>query len=44
MRKYTVASAKMVLNKEENRRIPALEYAKKTRVPNAETSNTTHRE
>jgi len=44
MRKYTVASSTMVLNKEENRKIAALEYAKKTIVPNAEVSDTAHRE
>ena len=44
MRKYTVASVTMVLNKEENRRTAALEYAKRAIVLNAEASNTTHHE
>jgi len=44
MRKYTVASATMVLNKQGNRRTVVLEYAKKITVQNAEVSDTAHRE
>jgi len=44
MIKYTVASVTMVPAREENRKNPTLEYAKKTTVPNAETSDKALRE
>lgn len=44
MIKYTVASATIVLNMEENRMLATPEHAKKMIVPNAEKSDTTCRE
>ena len=40
MMKYTVASVTTFLNKEENRKIPILEYANQIIIPNTEASDT----
>ena len=44
MMKYTVASVTTFLNKKDNRKVATLEYANQIIIPNAETSDVTHRE